>query len=404
MSVQILDGIRLIEVADWGFVPSAGTVLGDWGADVIKVEHPVRGDPMRGLVTSGLVPGARGVNFFVEHLSRNKRSIGVDLNRPEGRAILDRLVRDADIFLTNFLPDARQRLRITYEDLRAVNPRLIYAKGHGQGQKGPDAGRGGYDGCSFWARGGVADRLTTPGQPLVQQRPAFGDFTGGMFLAGGIAGALFHRERTGEGIEVDVSLLGNAAWIMAPDIVAAMTYGFELPPSGATNAPNPLVHTYFAADGKGVVLMMLQSERFWPIAARTLGCEALLADARFDTPDKRQREAAALVAELKALFATRPRTEWAERLNASECIWAPLQSPAEIPADPQVIANGYVQEFDHPTQGRFRVTASPVQFGNEAPAVRRAAQELGADTETTLLEIGYTWEEIAAFKDAGAIC
>jgi crotonobetainyl-CoA:carnitine CoA-transferase CaiB-like acyl-CoA transferase len=401
--MQVLEGIRLIEVADWGFVPSAGTVLGDWGAEIIKIEHPVRGDPMRGLVTSGLVPGARGVNFFVEHLGRNKRSVGIDLNRPEGRAILDRLVREADVFLTNFLPAARERLGIRYEDLRAVNPRLIYAKGHGQGQKGPDAGRGGYDGCSFWARGGVADRLTTPGQPLVQQRPAFGDFTGGMFLAGGIAGALFHRERTGEGIEVDVSLLGNAAWIMAPDIVAAMTYGFELPPSGATGVPNPLVHTYFAADGKGIVLMMLQSERFWPIAARALGCEALLTDARFDTPEKRQREAAALAAELKALFATRSRREWAARLDASECIWAPLQSPAEIPNDPQVIANGYVQEFDHPTHGRFRVTASPVQFGNEASTVRRAAAELGADTEATLLEIGYTWEEIAAFKEAGAI-
>lgn len=401
--MRILDGIRLIEVADWGFVPSAGTVLADWGADVIKIEHPVRGDPMRGLVTSGIVPGARGVNFFVEHLSRNKRSIGIDLNRPEGRAILDRLLRDADIFLTNFLPDARQRLRITYEDLHALNPRLIYAKGHGQGQKGPDAGRGGYDGCSFWARGGVADRLTTPGQPLVQQRPAFGDFTGGMFLAGGIAGALYHRERTGEGIEVDVSLLGNAAWIMAPDIVAAMTYGFELPQSGTVQSPNPLVHTYFAADGKGVVLMMLQSERFWPIAASALGCQHLLADPRFDTPDKRQREAAALVAELGALFATRPRREWAECLNASECIWAPLQSPSEIPADPQVVANGYVQEFEHPTHGRFRVTASPVQFANEAPSVRRAAPELGADTEATLLAAGYTWEEIAAFKEAGAI-
>lgn len=400
---NILKDIRVVEVADWGFVPSAGTVLGDWGAEVIKIEHPVRGDPMRGLVTSGLVPGARGVNFFVEHLSRNKRSVGIDLNRPEGLAVLRRLVGEADIFLTNFLPSARQRLGITWEDLRPLNPRLIYAKGHGQGQHGPDADRGGYDGCSFWARGGIADRLTTPGQPLVQQRPAFGDFTGGMFLAGGIAAALFHRERTGEGIEVDVSLLGNAAWIMAPDIVAAMAYGFELPPSGATGVPNPLVHTYFAQDGKGIVLMMLQSERFWPIAARTLGCEHLLDDPRFDTAEKRRAESAALTESLKALFATRPRAEWAARLNDSECIWAPLQSPAEIPADPQVIANGYVQEFEHPTHGRFRVTASPVQFGNEAPAIRGAAPELGADTERTLLELGYTWEELAALKDAGAI-
>jgi crotonobetainyl-CoA:carnitine CoA-transferase CaiB-like acyl-CoA transferase len=399
-----LEGLRLIEVADWGFVPSAATVLGDWGCDVIKIEHPVRGDPMRGLVTSGLVPGARGVNFFVEHLSRNKRSIGVDLNQPTGRAILYRLIETADIFLTNFLPEARQRLAITYDDLHALNPRLIYAKGHGQGQKGPDANRGGYDGCSFWARGGVADRLTRPGQPLVQQRPAFGDFTGGMFLAGGIAGALYHRERTGEGIEVDVSLLGNAVWIMAPDIVAAMTYGFELPQSGLGGTPNPLVNTYWASDGKGIVLMMLQPERFWPIFARAVGREDILADPRFDTAEKRQRESATLAALLGSMFATQPRTAWAELLNASECIWAPLQSPAEIPNDPQVVENGYVMGFDHPTHGPFRVSASPVQFSNEAPTVRRAAAELGADTEEVLLELGYTWEEIAQQKASGAIC
>ena len=402
--LQILRGIRLIEVADWGFVPSAATVLGDWGADIIKIEHPVRGDPMRGLITSGLVPGARGVNFFIEHLSRNKRSVGVDLNQPSGREILYRLVRTADIFLTNFLPDARQRLAITYDDLRPLNPRLIYAKGHGQGQRGPDANRGGYDGCSFWARGGVADRLTRPGQPLVQQRPAFGDFTGGMFLAGGIAGALYHRERTCEGLEVDVSLLGNAVWIMSPDIVAAMTYGIELPQSGVGGTPNPLVTTYWSSDRKGIVLMMLQNERFWPIFARSVGREDLLADPRFDMPEKRQREAAALIAELTALFATKTRDEWAALLNASECIWAPLQSPAEIPNDPQVVENGYIMNFEHPSLGPFRVAASPVQFANQPPEVRRAAAELGADTEHVLLELGYSWEEIATHKESGAIC
>ena len=400
---DILQGIRVIEVADWGFVPSAGTVLGDWGADVIKVEHPVRGDPMRGLVNSGIVPGARGLNFFVEQLSRNKRSVGIDLNTEGGLEVLRRLVPTADIFLTNFLPAARRRMRITYDDLKPLNERLIYAKGHGQGQKGPDAERGGYDGVSFWARGGVADRLTRPGQPLVQQRPAFGDFTGGMFLAGGIAAALFKRERTGSGLEVDVSLLGNAVWIMSPDIVAAMTYGFELPPAGTGGVPNPLVNTYWSRDGKGIVVMMLQGERFWPIFARAIGREDILADPRFDTPAKRQAESAALVEILQALFAEKTRAEWAEVLNPTECIWAPLQSPAEIPNDPQVIANGYVRSFEHPTHGPFRVSASPVQFDNVPPEVSRPAAELGAHTEEVMLELGYSWEEIALKKDAGAV-
>ena len=269
---DVLAGIRVVEVADWGFVPSAATVLGDWGAEVVKIEHPRYGDPIRGLVTSGLIPGASGRNFFVEHLGRNKRSIGIDLGHPDGRALLDRLIARADVFLTSFLDDARERLRITWDDLRAVNPRLIYARGSGQGRRGPDARRGGYDGVSFWARGGVADRLSTTGQPPLQQRPAFGDFIGGMAIAGGIAAALFQRERTGEGLEVDVSLLGTALWVLSPDITAALMYGFMLPAAGdMPSAPNPLVGTYFCSDGKGLVLMMLQAERFWPIFAATVG-------------------------------------------------------------------------------------------------------------------------------------
>jgi crotonobetainyl-CoA:carnitine CoA-transferase CaiB-like acyl-CoA transferase len=400
---EILNGIRVVEVADWGFVPSAATVLGDWGAEVIKIEHPVHGDPMRGLVTAGIVPGASGVNFFVEQLSRNKRSVGLDLGKPEGLEVLYKLVETADVFLTNFLPAARERLRITYEHLRPLNPRLIYAKGHGQGQKGPDANRGGYDAASFWARGGIADRLTAPGQPLLMQRPAFGDFTGGMFLAGGIAGALFHRERTGAGMEVDVSLLGTAVWVLSPDIVAAMAYGFDLPQSGVMPAANPLVNTYWCQDGRGLVLMMLQSERFWPIFCRAVGREDILSDPRFDTPQKRQEQSALLVEILRALFAAKSRAEWAAILGASECIWAPVQSPSEIPNDPQVIANGYVLSVAHPTHGALRLAASPVQFAHEPPRVREPAAELGAHTEAVLLALGYSWEEIARKKDAGAI-
>src|SRR5215831_12631056 len=228
---SMLGGVRVVEVADWGFVPSAGTALSDWGAEVVKVEHPRHGDPIRGLITGGVIPGASGRNFIVEQIGRNKRSVGIDLGADDGRALLCRLVERADVFLTNYLPDARERLRITYDDLRPVNPRLVYAKGHGQGARGPDARRGGYDGVSFWARGGVADRLSAPGQ-YVGQRPAFGDFIGGMCLAGGVAAALFRRERSGQGIELDVSLLGVAMWVLSPDIVAALTYQHMLPSAG----------------------------------------------------------------------------------------------------------------------------------------------------------------------------
>jgi len=306
--MDVLKGIRVLEVAEWGFVPSAGTVLADWGAELIKIEHPVRGDPIRGLVNAGVIPGARGVNFFVEHLGRNKRSVGIDFNQPAGRDLLYKLVKRCDVFLTNFLPPARERLGITYADLRKLKADLIYAKGHGQGQRGPDADRGGYDGLSFWARGGIGDRITPSGMPLLQQRAAFGDFTGGMFIAGGIAAALFHRERTGEGLEVDVSLLGNAVWVLAPDIVAAMAYGFELPRAGEMpGVPNALVNTYPCADGRQLVLMMLQHDRYWPIFCKAVRREDWLADPRFNPDPVRAKNQADLVAELKAMFAAQPR-------------------------------------------------------------------------------------------------
>lgn len=401
--MDVLKGIRVLEVSEWGFVPSCATALADWGADIVKVEHPLRGDAIRGLITSGMIPGAKGVNFFVEQLFRNKRSVGIDFTTAEGRDLLYRLVETTDVFLTNFLPEARERLGIAPADLRRINPRLIYAKGHGQGHKGPDANRGGYDGLSFWARGGVCDVLTPPGQPFIQQRPAFGDFTGGMFLAGGIAGALFHRERTGEGIDVDVSLLGEAVWMLSPDIVAAMTYGFELPKGGSAGSPNPLVAHYPCADGKVVVLMMLQHNRFWPIFCKAVRREDLLADPRFNPDEERAKNGPALVEELRAMFAAQPRAHWAELLNASECIWGPMQTPLEVVDDPQVVANGYIIDVDHPEHGRIRVCASPVQFNGEPPVVHRHAPECGADTEAVLLDLGCTWEEMARWKEQGVI-
>jgi crotonobetainyl-CoA:carnitine CoA-transferase CaiB-like acyl-CoA transferase len=398
----VLDGVRVLEVADWGFVPSAGAALGDWGAQVIKIEHPRFGDPIRGLITGGMIPGASGRNFIIEQIGRHKRSVGIDLGTDDGRALCYRLVENADVFLTNFLPDARERLRITYQDLREVNPRLVYAKGHGQGARGPDARRGGYDGVSFWARGGIADRLSTPGQPHVHQRPAFGDFIGGMCLAGGIAGGLFHRERTGEGIEIDVSLLGTAMWVLSPDIVAAQMYGFTLPASGEMKVlPNPLVGNYQCADGRWLVLMMLQAERFWPHFAETIGRKDLLE--RWPTAEARQGARQEIADELKAHFAARPRAEWAAVLGASDCIWGPLQTPLELADDPQVQANGYLLESPTPDGSTVRVCANPVQFGGAPPAVARGAQDAGAQTEEVLLELGCTWDEIARWKDAGVI-
>ena len=270
----------------------------------------------------------------------------------------------------------------------------------GQGARGPDARKGGYDGVSFWARGGIADRLSPPGG-YVQQRPAFGDFIGGMCIAGGVAAALFHRERTGVGIELDVSLLGTAMWVMSPDITAALMYNHPLPSAGEMKViPNPLVGNYVCQDGRTIVLMMLQAERFWPHFAETIGRPDILT--RCPTPEARQAARQEIADELARHFHTRPRAEWEDVLRRSECIWGPLQTPLEVANDPQVQANGYL--LDSPADDRsVKVCANPVQFGGAPPVVKRGAQDPGAQTEEVLLELGCSWEDIGRWKEAGVI-
>src|SRR5947208_4916280 len=399
----VLHGVRVLEVAQWWFVPAAGAVLADWGADVIKIEHPTSGDPQRGLVTSGLVPPTGGVNFMVEQPNRGKRSVGLDLGRPAGRDLLYRLVETADVFLTNFLPAARRRLAIEVDDIRRVNPKIIYVRGHGQGARGPERERGGYDAASFWCRGGIANALTPPGaaQP-VMQRAAFGDSAGGMTVAGGIAAALFHRERTGEAAVVDVSLLGTAMWIMAPDIIASKLLGIDLPVGDRTQPPNPIVNSYRTQDGRWLFLNMLQPDRYWPDLCRRLGRPDLLADPRFADGRSRFAHRAECVRELDAIFATRTLAEWRRALADAEGVWAPMQTARELADDPQAVAHGSLREVERGHGTRFTLVASPVQFDETAPALR-PAPDLGQDTEEVLLALGLSWEEIAAAKEAGAV-
>jgi crotonobetainyl-CoA:carnitine CoA-transferase CaiB-like acyl-CoA transferase len=395
--LKVLDGVRLIEVAEWFFVPGAGTVLADWGVDVIKIEHPTRGDPLRGLISSGIIPGAQGPNFFVENGSRNKRSLGLDLSTARGREILYALVAESDIFLTNFTPPARRRLQIDYEDLQRINPRIIYARGSGQGPRGPEAERGGFDAGSFWSRGGVAHMLTEPGKPPIMQRAAFGDTIGATFIAGGIAAALYHREKTGQGTVIDVSLLGTAVWLMAPDILAALLLGHDLPHTDRSRAPNPLMNTYLCKDGKWLMLMMLTPLRHWEEFCTAIEREDLLtAYPLMQWIDESTR--AQLVQVLGEHFATRTRAEWMERLLQYDTIHAPVQTPTEIPNDPQVIANRYLVDYVHPTHGPFKVACSPIQFNGEPTEVRRVAPDVGQDTEEILLEFGYSWDDIGALK------
>ena len=247
----------------------------------------------------------------------------------------------------------------------------------------------------------MCDRLSTAGQPPLGQRPAFGDFIAGMSLAGGIAAALFQRERTGHGVEVDVSLLGTAIWVLSPDITAANMYGTMLPSAGEMpRPPNPLVGTYECADGKRLVLMMLQAERFWPEFASVIERPDLLTT--YATPDQRRSDAAAITSELQRHFSTQPRAAWITRLEASSCIWGPFQTPLDLADDPQVQANGYFLPAST-SDGPLALCANPVQFGGEPPVVRWPAEDVGASTEAVLLELGLSWDDLGPLKEKHVI-
>jgi crotonobetainyl-CoA:carnitine CoA-transferase CaiB-like acyl-CoA transferase len=402
-----LDGIRVIEVASWMFIPSGGSVLVDWGADVIKVEHPVTGDPQRGLITSGLLPGgAGGVNFMIEQPNRGKRSVALDLAHPDGREALMRLVETADVFLTNYMPPVRRRLGIDTDDIRARNPRIIVARGSGAGPKGPDAEKGGYDGASFWARSGVG--MTMPeregGWPMGQPTPAFGDVMGGLTTAGAIAAALVKRERTGEASVVDVSLLATGMWQISPMIIASKLFGFSKIPQtgGRAMSNNPGVGTYRTGDDRFISLILLQSDKHWVDFVERLGVPDMATDPRFADSAARAENAAECVARLDDAFGSQPLAHWCEVLATFEGVWSPFQTLDELYDDAQVRANGYLPTMTAANGEDVALVASPAQF-DETPVQVTRAPEHGEHTELILLEAGYDWDQLSALKESGAI-
>lgn len=402
----ILDGVRVIELASWAFVPAAGAVLADWGADVIKVEDTRGGDPARSLVIGGLTKdkASADADFMLEMNNRGKRSVGIDLKSEIGREMFAKLVASADVFLTNWLPGPRQRANLDVDDIRAMNPHIIIARGSGQGTRGPDADRGGFDSASYTSRGGVAYALTPPGVDIpIGQGAAFGDLPSGMSLAGGVAGALFHRERTGEARIVDVSLLAQAMWTMAPDILAADLFGVDrIPVAQPGSAINPVTNKYRTKDDRWIQLVFLQPDRFWADFCVRIGRPDLSADDRFVPAGNLIANAEDAIKILREVFASEDLAHWKQTLADEKGVWAVIASPLEVLTDPQVIANEYLVPNKDDEGRNYHVVANPVQYDETRPQSGRAP-EYGEHTEILLVESGATWEEIAQAKEAGAI-
>jgi crotonobetainyl-CoA:carnitine CoA-transferase CaiB-like acyl-CoA transferase len=397
---EVFEGIRVLDVAQNTFGPAAAMILADFGADVIKVEHPVRGDPQRGLVTAAIQPTVDGIHLALLQTNRGKKSMGLDLSVADGRDILYELVRGADVFLTNFLPKTTRKLGIDEPTIRGIKPDMIYARATGQGPDGPEADKPGYDSTVYWGRGGIAATFARGGRPPAPAA-AFGDRAGAMNLAFGIAAALLRRERTGEGAIVDVSLLGTAIWQNSSTTVYSLALGEDFG-TRSHHVPNPLSHIYATSDDRWLILGLLQSDRFWSEFCQAVGRPDLRDDPRYTDAKAREENSEALVSELDQTFRSAPLREWRTRLSAITGAWAPIATVFEAADDPQAAANNYVLETDQGDGRTVRLVPPPVRFDGKPPTLRRTA-EFAEHGEEILLELGKSRDDIRELKRTGVI-
>lgn len=393
-----LEGIRVLDLTQWVFGPATAAVLGDWGAEVIHIEDPNGGDPMRDLGSMAVIRMA-DVNFAFELDNRNKKSVAVDIKQKRGQEVMYQLVQKSDVFVSSLRKTALERVGLDYGTLARLNPRLIYAHVSGYGERGPDETRAGYDYAAFWARTGLMSSIGEPDAPPPTQRNGWGDQISGLSLAGGIALALFVRERTGIGQEVNLSLLGSGMWMGGILIQGALGTGEDFPQISRKMAGNPLFNTYQARDGRWLQLISFQTDRYWSGFCKAIGKPELEHDPHFDSHQKRCDNDVALISIIDEVMATRTVEEWGRRLDENGVLWGLVQNYLEVTTDPQVLANEYITEVNHPTRGRVKILASPIQFSKTPSTIRTTAPELGQHTEEILLDIGYTREDIVQLKN-----
>ncbi|WP_421996298.1 CaiB/BaiF CoA transferase family protein [Reyranella sp.] len=395
-----LAGLRVLDVSSFIAAPAAAVVLGDWGADVIKVEGP-DGDPNRRIMLDSSNYPKGAVNYPWQMDSRNKRSIVLDLKQPAARAALDRLIAVSDVLICNFPPPVRDKLRLGYDDVKAVNPRLIYASLTGYGETGPDRDRPGFDVTAYFARSGLLDAQRYEDGPPGVPVPAQGDRATAMTLVSAILMGLMQRARTGEGSWVGTSLLGNGLWSCGVVAQAALVDAY-LPPRPPLDRPrSALGSIYRTADDRWLQLTIVREDRMWPGICQTIERPELETDPRFATLEERRRRSGELAAILRDAFAGRDYEHWRRTMAAHGITFGVISRPQDIPDDQQAVACGAVVETAIPDMPR--TLSNPIRLGFAEQKAARPAPALGEHSDQVLAEAGLSAGEIAALRQSGAV-
>ena len=396
----VLEGFRVVDWTVWQAGPGASMMLGDLGADVIKIEDRVTGDPSRGLEQGYAVEHAKNRQGYYECNNRNKRGIVLDVGKEEGREIMYRLVEKADVFVTNFRPSVITRYGMDYETLIKYNPRLVYGAITGYGSRGPDADVRSYDGLGQ-ARAGLMT-LADPDAPRYLVG-GLGDAAAGIMCAYGVLAGLLARERQGIGQKVEASLLSSLLFWQWVGLGFQFIAKFPAGPRPRHRPMNPLLNQYKCADGKWIFVYHPQADRFWPNFCKALGIEKLQKDPRYDSIAKRH-ENEEFVRMLDRIFATKTRDEWAKVLRENDCVFGNINTMDDLATDPMVVANNYLPQFDHPVWGKTTFAPIPIELSKTPGALWRPAPEHGQHTEEVLAELlGYTWDQIAKLKASEVI-
>ncbi|SFF73090.1 CaiB/BaiF CoA transferase family protein [Streptomyces mirabilis] len=402
-STPLLEGLHVVDLASFIAGPAAATVLGDFGADVVKVEPPHMGDAYRSLSRIPPNPQVEGVNYPWQLDNRNKRSIALNLKSPSARPVLESLVRWADVLVTNFPPRTREKLGLEYDALAPLNPRLIYADVTGFGEVGPDAHLPGFDVTAYWARSGLMD--LTRQRDVAPATNAFGsgDHSTAITLFAGIMTALYRREKTGQGARVTASLLAEGAWAASMWLQAVLVGAKPPRPIDRSDPPNALVNMYRTADDRWIVLGFANEDKQVPPFLKAIGHPEAAENPRYaDTPSRRAH-AAEIVGLLDKTFATRSLAEWRELLDAAGLTYGVVQTLEECAQDPQLLANRVFVPIDDGSDDPHLTVDSPVRLDQEQKVRPGPAPDLGEHTESVLRDLGFDAAGIEELRKAEAV-